>query len=33
MTFRGHASLPEVAGDTPEYFDPTSVGDLAAAIE
>ena len=27
------ASLPEVAGDAAEYFDPTSVEDLAAAIE
>jgi len=27
------ASLPEVAGDAAEYFEPTSVEDLAAAIE
>jgi glycosyltransferase involved in cell wall biosynthesis len=27
------ASLPEVAGDAAEYFEPTSVDDLAAALE
>jgi glycosyltransferase involved in cell wall biosynthesis len=27
------ASLPEVAGDAAEYFEPTSVEDLAAAME
>jgi len=27
------ASLPEVAGDAAEYFDPSSVEDLARAIE
>ncbi|MGA2606329.1 MAG: glycosyltransferase family 1 protein [Terriglobia bacterium] len=27
------ASLPEVAGDAAEYFEPTSVEDLAAAVE
>jgi len=27
------ASLPEVAGDAAEYFDPTNVNDVAAAIE
>jgi glycosyltransferase involved in cell wall biosynthesis len=27
------ASLPEVAGDAAEYFDPTSVDDLAATLE
>jgi glycosyltransferase involved in cell wall biosynthesis len=27
------ASLPEVAGDAAEYFDPSSVDDLAAAME
>jgi glycosyltransferase involved in cell wall biosynthesis len=26
-------SLPEVAGDAAEYFEPTSVDDLAAAIK
>jgi glycosyltransferase involved in cell wall biosynthesis len=27
------ASLPEVAGDAAEYFEPTSVDDLGAALE
>jgi glycosyltransferase involved in cell wall biosynthesis len=27
------ASLPEVAGDAAEFFEPSSVDDLAAAIE